>query len=214
MIEVGPGPFQRLIGPLTVYKLNLQRRSRCCNILWMKKLLFRAGILLAISLAFSFTGCKDRQQATQKPAAESPGAPSEQGDRMAPSFSLSDISGNIVSSSQLAGKPVVINFFATWCPPCREEVPGFVEIYRKYKSRGFELVGIALDTDKTTLPHFLSTNGIDYRILIGNTSTTRAFGGVNTIPATFFIDKDGRIRNVHVGYLDKDSFEKEVLKIL
>lgn len=137
------------------------------------------------------------------------------GSRTAPPFSLPDTNGNIYSSAQLAGKPAVINFFATWCPPCREEIPGFVEVYNKHKEKGFVLIGISLDTDtRENLPGFLMSNRIGYRILFGNLATARAYGGVSSIPTTFFVGKDGEIKNVHVGYIDKDAFDKEVQKLL
>jgi peroxiredoxin len=137
------------------------------------------------------------------------------GSRTAPPFSLKDTNGNIYSSAQLAGKPAVINFFATWCPPCREEIPGFVEVYNKHKEKGFELVGISLDTDtRENLPGFLMSNRIGYRILFGDLATARAYGGVSSIPTTFFVGKDGEIKNVHIGYMDRDAFDKEVRKLL
>jgi thiol-disulfide isomerase/thioredoxin len=112
------------------------------------------------------------------------------------------------------GKPTVINFFATWCPPCREEIPGFVEVYDKYRGSGFEIVGISFDTDtKGDLPAFMMENRIGYRILMGDMATARAYG-VNPLPTTFFVGKDGRIMNVHVGYIDKETFEREVRKLL
>jgi peroxiredoxin len=137
------------------------------------------------------------------------------GSRTAPPFSLPDTSGNIYSSAQLAGKPAVINFFATWCPPCREEIPGFVEVYNRHKGKGFELIGISLDTDsRKNMPGFLMNNKIGYRILFGDVATARAYGGVSALPTTFFVGKDGEIKNVHVGYIDKDAFDKEVQKLL
>ena len=137
------------------------------------------------------------------------------GSRTAPPFSLKDTNGNIYSSAQLAGKPAVINFFATWCPPCRDEIPGFVEVYNKHRSKGFELVGISLDTDtRENLPGFLMNNKVGYRILFGDLATARAYGGVSALPTTFFVGKDGEIKNVHVGYMDKDAFDKEVMKLL
>ena len=137
------------------------------------------------------------------------------GSRTAPPFSLPDTNGNIYSSDQLVGKPAVINFFATWCPPCREEIPGFVEVYNKHRSEGFELIGISLDTDtRGNMAGFLMNNKIGYRILFGDMATARAYGGVSSIPTTFFVGKDGMIKNVHVGYMDKDAFDKEVMKLL
>ena len=135
--------------------------------------------------------------------------------RTAPPFALKDTNGNVYSSAQLAGKPAVINFFATYCPPCREEIPGFVEVYNKHKEKGFELVGISLDTDtRGNLPGFLMSNNIGYRILYGDLATARAYGGVSAIPTTFFVGKDGEVKNVHIGYIDKDAFDKEVQKLL
>ncbi len=142
-------------------------------------------------------------------------APGPSGPRIAPPFSLQDTNGNLYSSSQLAGKPTVINFFATWCPPCKAEIPGFVEVYNRHKGKGFELIGISLDTDtRENLPGFLMSNKIGYRILFGDLATARAYGGVSSIPTTFFVGKDGEIKNVHVGYIDKDAFDKEVMKLL
>ena len=137
------------------------------------------------------------------------------GSRTAPPFSLKDTNGNIYSSAQLAGKPAVINFFATWCTPCREEIPGFVEVYNKHKEKGFELIGISLDTDtRENMPGFLMNNKIEYKILFGDLATARAYGGVSSLPTTFFVGKDGEIKNVHVGYIGKDAFDKEVMKLL
>ncbi|HSM00781.1 MAG TPA: TlpA disulfide reductase family protein [Candidatus Limnocylindria bacterium] len=133
----------------------------------------------------------------------------------APAFSLRDVSGNVVDSSHFLGKPTAINFFATWCPPCVDEIPGFVDVYNKYKDRGFELVGISLDTDtRENLPAFVMTHRIEYRILLGDLATTRAYGGVSSLPTTIFVGKDGRIQYVHVGYLDRDTFDSEVRKLL
>ncbi len=141
------------------------------------------------------------------------GGPS--GLKTAPPFSLKDTNGNTYSSDQLAGKPAVINFFATWCPPCREEIPGFLEVYDKHREKGFELIGISLDTDsRENMPGFMMNNKIRYRVLFGDLETARAYGGVSALPTTFFVGKDGAIKNVHIGYMDKDAFEKEVRKLL
>ena len=181
----------------------------------MKKThIFLVAILL-LAFGAALLWYRGRQPGTGGPDGGKSPTATESGGRTAPPFSLSDIDGNNVSSSRFAGKPTVINFFATWCPPCRQEIPGFVEVYNKYRDSGFELVGISLDTDtKGNLPAFLMQNRIEYRILMGSPATARAFGGVNSIPTTFFVGKDGRVRNVHVGYIDKDAFEREVRKLL
>lgn len=133
----------------------------------------------------------------------------------APAFSLKDISGNVVESSRFLGKPTVINFFATWCPSCVEEIPGFVDVYNKYRDQGFELVGISLDTDtRKVLPPFVMDHGIAYRILVGDIATAKAYGGVSSLPTTVFIGKDGRIRKFHVGFMDREAFDSEVRKLL
>ncbi|MFA5807848.1 MAG: TlpA disulfide reductase family protein [bacterium] len=172
-------------------------------------------LALVVVLAVAFLLYRNRQPGPEAVKAAPGTAAGPSGSRTAPPFSLPDTNGNIYSSAQLAGKPAVINFFATWCPPCKAEIPGFVEVYNKHRSEGFELVGISLDTDtRGNMPGFLMSNKIGYRILFGDLATARAYGGVSSIPTTFFVGKDGEIKNVHVGYMDKDAFDKEVMKLL
>jgi len=181
----------------------------------MKKspLLLAGALALALAAALLWYRSWHSERASLE--GEAPPQATDYSGRAAPPFSLSDIHGNIVASTQFRGRPTVINFFATWCPPCREEIPGFVDVYNKYRGKGFELIGISLDKDtKENLPHFLLENRIEYRILLGDLPTARAYGGVTTLPTTFFVGRDGEIKNVHVGYIDRDAFEREVRKIL
>jgi len=176
-------------------------------------------LVLVVVFAVAFVLYRNWQggAGSEKEAREAATAPPKgaTAPKTAPPFSLQDISGNVFSSDRLAGKPAVINFFATWCPPCREETPGFVEVYNRHKGKGFELIGISLDKDtRGNLPGFIMNNKIEYRILYGDLATTRAYGGVSSIPTTFFVGKDGRIMNVHVGYIDQDTFDREVQKLL
>jgi peroxiredoxin len=172
-------------------------------------------LALVVVLAGVLLLYRNWQQEQKVAEAETGATAGTSGLRTAPAFSLKDTNGNLYSSAQLAGKPAVINFFATWCPPCREEIPGFVEVYNRHKENGFELIGISLDTDtRENLPGFLMSNKIGYRILFGDLATARAYGGVYALPTTFFVGKDGEIKNVHVGYIDKDAFNKEVMKLL
>ncbi len=138
------------------------------------------------------------------------------GAQMAPPFTLNDVHGNSFDSATMAGKPAVINFFATWCPPCRGEIPGFVEVYEKYKGQGLVMVGISVDTDtRDKLPDFVAEQKITYPVLLGfDGSTAKAYGGVSAIPTTFFVSKTGAVQNVHVGFMDKAAFDQEVEKLL
>jgi peroxiredoxin len=188
----------------------------------MKRVSLRKGlgtVTLILALAVVLAGAFLLYRVLQPEPEEGKAGPGTaallSGSVAAPPFSLKDTNGNVYSSAQLAGKPAVINFFATWCPPCREEIPGFVEVYNRHKANGFELIGISLDTDtRENLPGFLVSNRIGYRILFGDLATARSYGGVSTLPTTFFVGKDGKIKNIHVGYMDEDAFDKEVRKLL
>jgi peroxiredoxin len=181
----------------------------------LKKTPLILGIVAAAALAAGIAWYSSHRTGSPRRDGGQAAAPEPAGRRTVPPFTLADINGNMVDSSRFAGKPTVVNFFATWCPPCREEIPGFVAVYDKYKDRGLEIVGISLDTDtRGNLPGFIMNNRIGYRILLGNPATVRAFGGGSAIPATFFIGRDGEIRYVHVGYMDRDAFDREVRKLL
>ncbi len=179
----------------------------------------RSPLVMAGVLVLAFTGALFLYQTAHRGSpggrAGATGRSTPAEGTVAPSFSLKDISGNVVESGQFLGKPTVISFFTTWCPPCVEEIPGFVDVYNRYKDQGFELVGISLDTDtRKDLPAFVADHRIAYRILVGDIATARAYGGVSSLPTTLFIGKDGRIRNVHVGFMDREAFDREVRKIL
>ncbi len=181
----------------------------------MKKTPLVLAGLLILALAGAFFLYQTAQREIPDGWEESTGRSILSVGTTAPSYSLKDMNGDVVDSSDFWGKPTVINFFTTWCPPCIEEMPGLVDVYNKYKDKGFELVGISLDTDtRKDLPAFVLNHRIPFRILLGDLATTRAYGGISSLPTTIFIGKDGRIRNVHVGYLDRDTLDSEVRKLL
>ena len=172
-------------------------------------------LLLFVALAAAILLYRNRQAGTETGKAGPGTMAGSTAPRTVPPFSLKDTNGNIFDSAQLAGKPAAINFFATWCPPCREEIPGFIEVYNRHREKGFELIGISLDSDsRENMPGFLMNHRISYRILFGDLETARAYGGVSALPTTFFVGRDGEIKYVHVGYMDKDAFDKEVRKLL
>jgi len=133
----------------------------------------------------------------------------------APDFELPDVNGKKVKLSNFKGKIIILDFWATWCPPCRAEIPGFIELYKKYKDKGVEIIGISLDEGgvKDVLP-FMKEFGINYTILIGNYKVTQDYGGIRGIPTTFVIDRKGNIRAKYVGYRPKEVFERDIIMLL
>ena len=133
----------------------------------------------------------------------------------APNFSLKSADGKTIELKKLQGRVVIVNFWATWCKPCKAEIPGFLEVYKQYKSKGLEIVGISLDQDgwKPVKP-FIKDLRITYPVVIGDDHIVDAYGGIEGIPTTFVIDRKGNITNRHVGYMDKDSFEQLVKRML
>ncbi len=133
----------------------------------------------------------------------------------APNFSLKDGSGKTVELTKLRGKAVVVNFWATWCPPCKAEIPGFVSVYKKFKDKGLEIVGVSLDEKGWgVINPFLKKHEIPYPVVLGDMDIAKAYGGIRSIPTTFFVDRKGKIADQHVGYMSQDDFEKKVKAIL
>jgi peroxiredoxin len=135
--------------------------------------------------------------------------------KVAPDFELKDASGKVVRLSDFKGKVVLLDFWATWCGPCNIEIPWFTEFQRKYKDRGFEVVGVSMDDDgwKVINP-FVAAKKINYRVLLGNDQTADLYGSIEALPTTFVIDREGKIASVHVGLSGKNEFEAAIEKLL
>ena len=135
--------------------------------------------------------------------------------KAAPEFSLKDGDGKMVRLSDYKGKVVLLDFWATWCGPCKIEIPWFVEMQRKNKDRGFEVLGVAMDDEGwEAVKPFASQMGINYRLIIGNDQTATAYGGVDALPTTFLIDRTGKIAATHVGLSSKKDFENGIEELL
>ena len=133
----------------------------------------------------------------------------------APAFTLANLDGKAVSSDTFKGKVVILDFWATWCPPCREEIPHLVRLQSKYRGQGLEVVGLALDAGgaKDVRP-FAEEHGVNYTMLIGNEDVTKAYGNISMIPTTFVIDRNGKIAHRFVGQVAPEVFEQAVQPLL
>lgn len=134
---------------------------------------------------------------------------------LAPDFTLKDIQDKDVKLSDFKGKVIILNFWATWCPPCRMEIPDLKKLYNFYKDKGLVIIGIAIDEDgKDSVVPFVKENKINYPILIGNMGVYRLYGGIRGVPTTFIINRQRKIVNTLVGYRDLRTFEYEIKKLL
>ena len=131
----------------------------------------------------------------------------------APAFTLTDLNGKPVSLADFRGKVVVLDFWATWCPPCKKEIPDFISLQQEYGSRGVQIVGIALD-EPDKVAAFAKQNGMNYPVLLGTESISAKYGGIDGIPTTFVIDKKGKIVSRFEGFRPRSVFETEIKKLL
>jgi peroxiredoxin len=133
----------------------------------------------------------------------------------APDFALKDADGKTVHLSDYKGKVVLLDFWATWCGPCRVEIPWFTDMQRKKKDQGFEVLGVSMDDNGwEDVKPFLAEMKVNYRVVIGDDATTQAYGGVESLPTTFLIDKQGKIAAIHVGLANRKEFEDGVDELL
>ncbi len=132
----------------------------------------------------------------------------------APAFELRDLNGKVLTLSQFKNKVLVLNFWATWCPPCRAEIPDFVATYNAYKDKGLAIIGISVDRlAPAALVEFVKANDMSYPVAFSTQRVLDDYQPGGYIPATIVIDKKGNIRSRHVGAIDQEVLESLFLKL-
>ena len=133
----------------------------------------------------------------------------------ASSFTLTSLEGKTVSLSDFKGKVVLLNFWATWCPPCRAEIPDLIALQKEYGKRGLVILGISVDQGGVEgVRSFVNTAGINYTVLSANRTVVKAYGPIRGIPTSFLVDREGNIADRFSGYREKAVFEGAIRKLL
>ena len=162
-------------------------------------------VVLAASIAFA-------SSALSAPPADAMNAGNA---ASAPNWELKDLDGKTVRSSDFKGKVVVLDFWATWCGPCRAEIPNFVALRKKYAPEGLVVIGASVDEGgASTVKPFTQKLGVNYPVVLVDKKLQQAFGGIEAIPTTFIIDRTGRVVKKHSGFANKDEFEQEIKPLL
>ena len=165
-----------------------------------------AVALLFLLLAACASSAERTARATVKPA---------QDRQTAPVFALKDMNGATVRLSDFRGKVVLLNFWATWCGPCKFEIPWFIEFEQANKDRGFAVIGISMDEEGwAAVKPFLAEYNVNYRTLLGNDSIAQLYGGIDALPTSFLIDRDGKVASAHQGLISKSTYQNEIRELL
>ncbi len=179
----------------------------------MKKVLHN-GLIILVLLVIWASGCGVKTEREEIGELEEVVSTEKEWGN-APDFTLPDLDGNSLTLSDFKRKVIILDFWTTWCPPCRREIPDFVELYEKYKDEGLLIIGVNLDRgDSRSVKQFSENYKINYPIVLGNFNVTQDYGGIRAIPTTFVIDRKGNIKEKYVGYQPRATFEEAVKRLL
>jgi peroxiredoxin len=130
-------------------------------------------------------------------------------------FALKDSTGKTVKLSDYRGKVVLLNFWATWCAPCKIEIPWFQEFQRQYKDQDFTVLGVSMDEDGwDSVRPYMADHTFNYPVVVGSDAVERLFGGIDDLPTTFLLDRGGHIALKHVGLISKKSYDDEITALV
>ena len=168
----------------------------------MYKISITALLVAVVALGLVIPGCSSGDV--------SPSTPQE---NMAPDFQLPDLDGQLVTLSDLRGSPVLLNFWATWCGPCRLEMPFIQDIYdnENFSDKGLVILAVNIGEDSSTAKKFMTDNNLSFTVLLDTDQNVAQKYNIRAIPTTFFIDKNGIIRDVKVGAFSSKASLEQIL---
>jgi peroxiredoxin len=170
--------------------------------------LILVALLVTFMLAFGFHRARRVSNQIGAPAPNAKGG-------VAPDFTLQSLDGKTVRLSDFRGKAVLLNFWATWCQPCKIEMPWFVELQKQYGGQGLQVLGIAMDdASPADIAKFAKDLGVNYPVLVGKEAVGDAYGGVQFLPATFYIGRDGKVVDKVFGLKGRGEIEDDIKKSL
>jgi thiol-disulfide isomerase/thioredoxin len=130
-------------------------------------------------------------------------------------FSVTTLEGNNVSLDDYSGKVLILDLWDTWCPPCKAEIPHFIDLYTRYESKGLEILGVAFGREgEPAVRNFAKDYGVNYANALANQELMNGFGPISSIPTTFVIDQNGGIYKKYIGYKEKSVFENDIKTLL
>ena len=189
----------------------------------MLKTSFGVSVGLGLACVFLWTGCSDvgfkpapKASQERKPAAAAPFDLKNAIGLSMPAFRLKDANGQMVRPADYKGKVVLLDFWATWCGPCKLEIPWFIDFERQFKDEGFAVVGVSMDEDGwAAIKPYVQSMKMNYRVLLGNDDVSAAYGGLDALPTTLLIDRQGKIASVYQGVsLGKEEFKDAIVQLL
>jgi thiol-disulfide isomerase/thioredoxin len=235
-----PCLFHHSLHPAIVPRASLPHNG-CGNHFIMPKyfMLLLGGLASIIGLVIGMSAARSRHFVSPKaltashsgasatPAARTPGSPAHKNPdddsrvirfasnpQLVPPFLVNDLDGNPVSTAEWDGKIVILNFWATWCPPCREEIPELIALANRYKDR-LQIIGASVDdSSPEEVKQFAKAMGMNYPIVMASREMVSEYGGVPALPTSFVINKDGRVVQKHVGLFPTEVYEGEIRALL